>query len=1143
MFTSRPVHALVILFGLLTLGLSLPPAARSQPGDAPGGCVLAEKPAPGAAACPDGRAKSAVAYVDIASAGPLTHLYAGVEASVQVDHALDGTVHEFFPPGTIPGDAGTFLVVDGTLYAPNFGAHGITATGNLGSYTPFTAVSQTAVLGAGTAANPYRVTTVVAAGNSGVRVIQTDTYQVGLEAYRSDVQISNGSGAGHSVVLYRAGDCYLGSSDYGYGMVAPAVGAVACTKTANNSPEGRILQFVPLTGGSRYYEARYSEVWAWIGTKQAFPNTCRCADIIDNGAGLSWNQWLPAGGQVTWSHMTAFSPLGALPLTLQKTADAATSAPGTANGYTITVNNPNADDVTQTALSDDLPAGFGYVANSTTGFTTANPAQSGQKLTWSGQFTVPAAGHLTLHFNVNVSATPGAYTNSASGVATNYSVTAVQNVAPITVAAQVGPVDMGFRVNPDGYSFANYGGNTPSDFTMDDLIQMFGRAQVCANASGACQAREAASQWRDDVVSWMSGGHCDGFTTTALRFFKDIDQQSTFQPNANSTYALTLANMRRRIAYFWALQVPNPVGAARGNALSKTPTQVLQHLYLALSGGAPDPVTLIVYNSARTSGHSILPYAIEDAGGGVYRVKVYDNNHPNDGNRSVTINTTNNTWSYDLGGGIGAWSGTATTYSIGVIALSTYAQQPACPWCDEATRQNALPPPTQPAADDLAPKVQTWLQGDGNLLVTDDEGRRLGRVGGQFIDEMPDAFATVLPGGLGQATQPIFYLPDNTAYMLAISGAGGPAGVTQYGPGYAVAVEGLTAAPQATQGVSIAADGRAIGLTPATAQSPKLTLISESSAVSLRLAIEPDQVKQGDTVTMRQEPVSGRLVYSHKDAGAGTYTVSLRRVLAGGAKEFTHSQVAIGATDTHYIGYGSWTGGSVTVQIDRQSDGTIDETKTLSDQTGQIAPIYLPVALQIPYTPPALPLLNGDFEAGAVQWAEYSNHSWPIILSSDDVDGLPVRGGRWAAWLGGEYDEIAFISQEVTVPADRPFLTYYHLIASQDQCGYDFGGVLVNDEVVDVYDLCDPADTGGYVLHAVNLGAYAGQTVTLQIRVETDGSRNSNLFVDDVSFSANGAARADTGRGEGPRLDLKSARLMPRVGPAAATQRLLSSHR
>ena len=1104
MVRFRPADPFILLFCILTTAIMLPSAVRSQPIDASAGCVLSEKPLPGQPPCLEGQDASAVAYRDITSAGPLTHIFAGVDASVQVAHALDGATYEFYPSHTIPGDSGTFLVVDGVLYAPHFANHGGTATSGLGSYTQFTTVSQTAVLGAGTAADPYRVVTVVAAGSTGVRIIQTDTYQVGLEAYRTDLQVSNSSGAGHNIILYRAGDCYLGASDFGYGMVASGVGAVACTKNANNNPEGRILQYVPLSGGSRYYEANYAQVWTWIGSKQVFPNTCRCTELIDNGAGLSWNQTLPAGGQVTWSHMTAFSPLGSLPLTLQKTADTATSAPGTANGYTITVSNPNASAVVLTALMDDLPAGFSYVTNSTTGLTTANPSISGQTLTWSGQFSVPAGGSRTLHFNVNVSATPGAYTNTARGTATNFSVSSAQNTAPITVSAQVGAVDMGFRVNPDGYSFANYGGNTPADLTIDDLVRMFGRDAVCTNTTGTCQPREAASTWRDQVVNAMSGGHCDGFTTTALRFFKDIDQQSTFQSGAASTYALTQPNMGRRIAYFWALQVPNPVGAARNNALSKTPTQVLQQLFLAMSGSAPDPVTLIIYNAAGNLGHSVLPYAIEDAGNGIYRVRVYDNNHPNDANRRVTINTTNNTWSYDLGGGLGTWNGW-----IGVIALSTYAQQPACPWCAGATRQEGPPPPTQPEGVAATPRVQTWAQGDGDVLVTDNEGRRLGTVGGQFIDEMPDGFASVLPGGLGQESQPVFYLPENKPLTLGVTGEFGQARLVQYGPGYAVVVDGVIVSPQSNQQMGISADGRSLSLTPTTSQTPDLTLIAESGNSSLSLGVSDSRVEGGDTVSLRRDPNSGQFIYSRRDAGQGTYTLDIRRVTSSGPQSFSHGQISIGASDTHYVQYGSWTGqGDVSVRIDRGSDGDIDETISIDDQSGIVAPIYLPISLHIPYTPPALPLLNGDFEQGATGWTEASLLGWRVIVNSNEVEGLPTHSGVWSAWLGGDDNEISLIEQAVTVPPDRPYLTYYHGIGSEDGCGYDFGGVLIDGAVVDVYDLCADSSTSGWVRHVVNLSDYAGQTVALQIRVETDGSLNSNLFVDDVAFSSSAAAVA-----------------------------------
>ena len=73
-------------------------------------------------------APTVVPFVDIASAGPLTHVYIGNELSSQVAHTGDASL-EFYPPATIPGDSGTFIAMGGTLYAPDFIAHGGTATG------------------------------------------------------------------------------------------------------------------------------------------------------------------------------------------------------------------------------------------------------------------------------------------------------------------------------------------------------------------------------------------------------------------------------------------------------------------------------------------------------------------------------------------------------------------------------------------------------------------------------------------------------------------------------------------------------------------------------------------------------------------------------------------------------------------------------------------------------------------------------------------------------------------------------------------------------------------------------------------------------------------------------------------------------
>ena len=57
-------------------------------------------------------------FMDIASAGPLTHVWLGNELSCQVQHVTDGTTHEFFPPSVVPGDCGTFIAMAGRCTRP-----------------------------------------------------------------------------------------------------------------------------------------------------------------------------------------------------------------------------------------------------------------------------------------------------------------------------------------------------------------------------------------------------------------------------------------------------------------------------------------------------------------------------------------------------------------------------------------------------------------------------------------------------------------------------------------------------------------------------------------------------------------------------------------------------------------------------------------------------------------------------------------------------------------------------------------------------------------------------------------------------------------------------------------------------------------
>ncbi len=117
----------------------------------------------------------------ISSAGPLTRIEISTDLNCAVDHVGD-VAPEFF------GDTacGTLIATGGTLYGPA----DIPAGSSASPRTAFTPISQSGVTGSGTAADPYRIVTVVALGSTGLQVTETDSYVVGLETYRTDVAIA-----------------------------------------------------------------------------------------------------------------------------------------------------------------------------------------------------------------------------------------------------------------------------------------------------------------------------------------------------------------------------------------------------------------------------------------------------------------------------------------------------------------------------------------------------------------------------------------------------------------------------------------------------------------------------------------------------------------------------------------------------------------------------------------------------------------------------------------------------------------------------------------------------------------------------------------------------------------------------------------
>ena len=337
--------------------------------------------------------------------------------------------------------------------------------------------------------------------------------------------------------------------------------------------------------------------------------------------------------------------------------------------------------------------------------------------------------------------------------------------------------DSGFRPEVDGFAFENYGNDAgPQNLTPEDLEDLFGD-QVCLSGTGEeCELIPPAKEWMDNQNEGMAGGHCQGFSVTALRMYnEDLDQEDF---GADTTAALEIvdnAPLQSSIAEHFVYQFLPPIVA---NRVKGTPSEVLDVLIDALNSGE-ELYTLGVYKPDLSGGHAITPFAVDDKGGGRFAILVYDNNFPGL-TRAVEVDTNAETWSYvsgtnpdDLGQ---VYEGDAETQTLELDPTKPGDELQPCPFCSgEETAGEGEQEKGSVLAQDKQ-YTEITLGGDPrnhpHLVFTDDEGRRTGVVGGKMLQEIPDieVVKTYATQNWEGAPEPRYRLPEGAEYQITVDG-------------------------------------------------------------------------------------------------------------------------------------------------------------------------------------------------------------------------------------------------------------------------------------------------------------------------------------------------------------------------------------
>jgi hypothetical protein len=453
----------------------------------------------------------------------------------------------------------------------------------------------------------------------------------------------------------------------------------------------------------------------------------------------------------------------------------------------------------------------------------------------------------------------------------------------------------GFDPARDGFSFQNYGFIAGTELDQHAMRELFGD-QVCATSpSDSCTLTPAAQQWAQQVAEAMVGGHCYGFSMTALRFF--IHNLSPSQFGGTSVYSLSLSpSLQSEIAEGWASQV---VPAVQHATLFGQPSAVVAFLAKSMSSHSPQEYTLGMYSgpagSGNREGHAVTPTGIANLGGGRYAILIYDNNKPGT-TQAVFVDTNSETWSYQVAINPSqpnaVWSGQGTSNELDAVPVSAILQSHPCPFC---SGQGTIGTDTISLGGN---PVQ-----HAHLLITTSDGRRLGYIGNRFVNEIRGA--RVINPALNEiwkaSPEPIYLVPSSDRLALTLQG-GNPTGtdaaqVHITGPGFGATVAKLVPSSSSHAEINVGEGGshlsvRLVGTTPR--QSPTLQLARDQGRRGNVVSVTPSALRAGDELTVGLSPESRQV--SVTSSGA-TLPVSMTLSSVGpqGTKTIQNGSVGVTA--------------------------------------------------------------------------------------------------------------------------------------------------------------------------------------------------------------------------------------------------------
>ena len=347
-------------------------------------------------------------------------------------------------------------------------------------------------------------------------------------------------------------------------------------------------------------------------------------------------------------------------------------------------------------------------------------------------------------------------------------------------------------------------------------------------------------------------------------------------------------------------------------------------------------------------GHAITPYAIEDLGDGKVAVLVYDNNYPKL-ERRLEIDRNANTWQYTGSTNpsvtVSEYVGDADSKTLTLTPTPPRLQQQECEFCGNAESESVSSSSEEIVAKGKASSAtkfnQIFLEGDANLLIVNGSSK-IGYENGKFVNAFPGASFIPMKSvdTWENDLEPIYNIPVGTPFTMTLQSSRETKGkettdVVMIGSGYDVGLSGIKVLAGQKDSIQFGASGRDLSYTPSNPEAPNILFGISTAKDDYEFELDSVEIDAGGTLSANLDTKKGRLgIKIANTKREAIFNPIFSRIDSQREQTFEGEDVTLASGDTLYLDYAMWTGNGakLTLELDKGSNGTIDEVTTLKDK-------------------------------------------------------------------------------------------------------------------------------------------------------------------------------------------------------------------